>query len=405
MNIKSIVRFLIPKTIRIKLRQYERISRSKVHPIIKNPHEEFEILYHIKDATWETVYAPAIYGIAKERIATGMWPAEDIFLIKHGIVCCASDTIRTPKGVWWNKYNDNDFVTCAIPGDCNVLSFNRDTVTICPNKKNIRLSGKTLSLIGVYSHAWSHFLFEFVSKMYYAGEAGLLNQDVFLLTDEYNDSNIEDVINNYITSYPKVRRIIAKKNTDYICEELICMRETGSNYNDVKFFLFQPFIIPSNVTNMVQKYIVKPYIQKIKNRPAKHTKIYLSRHSNRILNNTEEVEKYFKDLGFYFIEGQELSLEEKADLFYHAEVVVGPHSSAWQNIIFCNKVKCLMFCNYRYVEEVVFSTMAKENVESWLNVSGFDDNEYRRSNYTISLEKIKSAYDVLINNKEHKPLS
>ena len=71
---------------------------------------------------------------------------------------------------------------------------------------------------------------------------------------------------------------------------------------------------------------------------VKHKKLFLARHSNRKLTNTEEIEAYFREQGFYFVEGFELSLEEKVDIFYHAEIIVGLHSSAWQNIIFCNNV-------------------------------------------------------------------
>ena len=57
-----------------------------------------------------------------------------------------------------------------------------------------------------------------------------------------------------------------------------------------------------------------------------------------------------------------------------------------------------MLVNNRYAPEMLFYTMAKENVQSWLNVCGQDDNESRRTDFYIPLEKIKNAYHSLISN-------
>ena len=153
------------------------------------------------------------------------------------------------------------------------------------------------------------------------------------------------------------------------------------------------------VTKKLHEYVVQPIVKNIQNNPTRHKKIYLTRHSNRKLTNTDEIEEYFKGRGFYFVEGFELTLEEKVDLFYHAKEIVGLHSSAWQNIIFCNNVKCLMLVNNRFAPEMLFYTMAKENVNIWLNVCGQDVNDTRRSDFYIPLDKVKDAYYQLTGTK------
>ncbi len=390
--------------------KYKWISfHYKKYRIIKNPDAELTIIYHIKGPTWETSYAPEIFGIAKERISTASWPSENFYEIKNALVSYDSDVVLTPNGAYWSKYNEDDFVTAAKPYDRNVVLFNRDFVYIKKYNRKVFIKGKTLSLIGKYSYYWSHFLFEFVCKMYFAGEAGLLDQDINILTDGTNDSNLEEIINTYLSRYPRVHRIIIDKDVDYECEELVCMRETGSNYNEMKFTLEYRFAVPSNVTEMLHKYVSTPYIEKVKNNPVKYTKLFLSRHgrnnaNGRSLRNIDEIESYFKEQGFYFVEGADLSLEEKADLFYHADIIVGLHGSAWQNVIFCKDVRCLEMSNHRYIEETLFSTMAKENTKRWMKLSGYDDNNGRNSNYYIPLDKVKVAYKMLINNKENIPL-
>lgn len=370
--------------------------RSKKYTFIKDPNSVFDVLYQIKGETWETSYSPEIYGLTKQKEIIVKYPSQYIYGVKKGIVTTDSDLVLTEDGAWWDKYNSFSFMSCAIPGDANVHKFDNDSVTVIHKKRIENIPGKTLSLIGVYSYIWSHFLFQFVCKMYFAGEAGLLDEDLTILVDDTHDANIEQLLDDFLKKYPKVKKQYARVDTDYYCDYLLCAPSMSFNYNEFKFEMAYLYSKSSHMTNMVYKYAVNPYVNKIKNNPIKYKKIFLARHSNRILNNTEEVERYFKEQGFYFVQGAELSLEEKADLFYHAEIVAGLHGSAWQNIIFCKNVRCLMLTNYRYANEQVFYTMAKENVKAWLNVTGQDDNAERRTNFTIPLARVKDAYQQLL---------
>ena len=332
----------------------------------------------------------------KERIIVAKHPAQYIYGIQDAMVAQDSDVVITPQGVWWDKYNDGDFVTCALPYDTNVYSFNRETIRVAKGKHIVHLQGKVLSIVGVFSFAWSHFLFQFLGKLFYAGEAGLLDNEITLLTNDFNDPHIEQILNDYLRKYPHVKIVRTVPNVYYQCEYLVCMPSLTSNYNEVRYYLDYDFIKPKGMIDLLEKYVVDPLVERIKNNPVKHPKLFLDRSSNRTLNNREEVVAYFKSIGFYFADYSKLSLEEKVDLFYHAEVIVGMHGSAWQNLIFANGAKCLMFTNNRFSTEQIFYTMAKEHISDWLNVTGYDNDATRRSNYTISLDKIKEAYSVLI---------
>lgn len=374
-------------------RKYRILKYAKTYTLIKNPKDIFPVLARISDASWNKMYTPEIFGICKERTMEAIFPELEFYSMKNATISLGSDIILTEHGVWWDKYNEEDFMTLCTPADNNVISYTSDSIRILPSRKQQFICGKVISLTGVWSYAWSHCIFEFICRLFFAGEAGLLNQEVTLLTDNYHDENIEYIISNFLKNYPQVKWRFAQTGIDYKCEELMAIRCTGTNYNEAKVYWDYRLVIPEVTIRKIHEYIVDPIVEKIKNNPVKHRKVFLSRHSNRKLTNTEEVEKFFKEQGFYFVEGFELTLEEKVDLFYHAEEIVGLHSSAWQNIIFCNKVKCLMLVNNRYAPEMLFYTMAKENVQSWLNVCGMDVDDERRSDFYIPLAKIKEAYE------------
>lgn len=391
---------IIVHDVRKIIRFFRILLFKKTYIIIKQPSSIFEIVAHIQDETWNTMYTPEIFEISKERILIAKYPEIVFYNIERGVINVGSDIVLTDKGAWWEKYNEEDFTTLALPADANLVSFDADNVTILPAVRKEYIRGRVLPITGVYSYAWSHFLFQFLCKLICAGEAGLLQDKITLLTNEYNDENIEYILSNFLSNFPKVERRVAERGVDYICEHLICTRSMSTSYNEAKVFWDYRLVVPNLVVNKLHEYVSFPIIDKIKNNPQRHKKIFLSRHTNRKLTNTQEVESYFKELGFYFVEGFELTLEEKVDLFYHAEIIVGLHSSAWQNIIFCNKAKCLMLVNNRFAPEMLFYTMAKDNVSRWINVCGLDVNDNRRSDFYIPLEKIKRAYEQLINGQK-----
>lgn len=394
-KIRKILRLFVPEKILQQRRLKIELRNCEKYKIIKSPTDTFDSLLHIKDKTWETMYAPAVYGRAKERIIHCTHPSQDILLIKNAIITQDSDLVLTEHGAWWDKYNDEDFMSRAKPWDNNVVRYDSKVIYIHRRKYTKHISGRVLSLVGVFSQVWSHFIFQYLGKLYYAGEAGLLDNDIVLLTYDYKDSNIEELINSYIKKFPKVKRLRVAFDSEYLCDELIAIPSLSTNYNETRFDLDYGFCIPNNVIDILNKYVVSPYIEKVKNNPVIHPKVFIGRSSNRILSNKEEIEAYFRKEGFYFIEGANLTLEEKANLFYHAEEIVGMHCSAWQNLIFCKSAKCLMFVNNRYSTETIFRTMAYEKTPYWMNLAGQDESYDLRSNYYISLKKVKSAYMAL----------
>jgi len=71
--------------------------------------------------------------------------------------------------------------------------------------------------------------------------------------------------------------------------------------------------------------------------PAPHQKLYVSRGSKgaRGVVNDDEIVEYLEARGFTTVRAENLTVEQQADLFASASVVLGPHGAGFSNIVFC----------------------------------------------------------------------
>ena len=78
---------------------------------------------------------------------------------------------------------------------------------------------------------------------------------------------------------------------------------------------------------------------------VKKRRLYLSRnkYGGRAVKNEPELESFLKAKGFEKIHPEELSIEEQLAAFSSAEVVLGPHGSAFTNVIFGENLKVIEF--------------------------------------------------------------
>ena len=383
-----------------RVKQYYRFKNSVEYSIIKNSDNHFEELCQVKPETWDKAYYPPLYGHTKEKYMDILTPSQYAILIPNASINADSDVVITSDGVYWDKYNEEEFMTFAMPSDCNLIHYTNDSVWLKPTINKEYIKGTSLSLLGVWSYHWCHFFLQFASKLFYAGENGLLNQEVTVIVNERADANIIQLVNDYLKSFPSAKMVMAKRNTEIICENVICIPTAFPNFNVGRFRLDYPYIIPQHSIDRISKYAVDPYIKETKGKPARFEKIFLTRKSSsnsaRNLTNYDEIHDYFKSLGFVDIEGAGMDLYEKADVFYHAKEIVGPHGASWQNLMFCNGARCLVFTNYRFVDDTCGYTQVRDKIHSWLNVAGQDENDQYHSNYYIPLEKIKKAYMALL---------
>lgn len=393
---KYLVKYLVPEF--IKRRRREKWIR--VYPIIKNAQDLFPVLCKLTDDSWDDMLYPPLYGHSKEQCLQVYVPALYAYEINNAVINCNSDVVITDYGVYWDKYNEEEFTTWAKPADSNVLWYNRENIGIRLEKNTQKISGKVLSLMGTYCSNWSHFLSQYICKLYLAGENNLLNENVTILYyNKSEDSCIDQFIIDYLKRYPLVSIKKAEQSIDYVCEKLISIPATAANFNDYHFRLDYPYLVPNFVLERVEKYIIQPYTERIKARPTKHEKIFLIRKGNfRNLINYNEIHDFFQTMGFYDIDGSALTIEQKADIFYHAKEIVGVFGGANQNLMFCNGARCMLFTNYHFVTQSWSYTYAHKKVACWINVTGIDETADYHSGFTVPLEKVKKVYEENIKN-------
>lgn len=373
------------------------LKHAEIQFIIDHPNEIFGKIYHIKDDTWETMHIPAIYKMTKPCDVVCFHEAQDILRIRNAKVYNVSDVVNTEHGVVWDKTCRQDF-SKIIPLDSNYLKHDMHDVYLkqCAHSEDV--SGDCLSLLGVHADIWGHFLIQFLPKLYYAEEAGLFNKPITVLLPKYRDANIIEMVNMVLDKYNTVTRIEVENDVEYRCENLMYM--PTASYIGNHFFYTSPWdiVIPQSVSIRIQSNIVNPLIQKVKDNPVKHEKIYLPRINSgyRQTPNISEIDDYFRSQGFHFIEGSRMTLEEKADIFMHAKIIVGPYSSAWINTIFCRGAKGLVLSNIPKSLETYYVTLAgKQNIK-FLHVQGYDMASDHQTDFYMPIERVKAAYKQLI---------
>lgn len=387
------IKHFLPQSIRQKLKQADSIE----YPIIKRPDEFFEKVYHIKDATWETMTQPETYHLLKQWTLSQYHPAQDILQIDDCSIRCNSDTVETKGGIVWDKAY-MDIFSKMVPMDEDILQHTLNEVWIRNAQKRIIIKGECVSLLGVFATIWAHFLVQFLPKLYYAEEAGLLDGNVTVILPKYTDDHVKEMVQDVLDRHPNVKKYEVEDmhRVDIHCERLFYIPTASTLCNHAEWVAPYDIVIPQRAIDVLQKKLIKPLIEKAKGMPSTYDKIYLVRRGMRSMSNMDEVEKYFKEQGFYFVEPHKMSLIEKVSLFQYAKIIVGPHSSAWTNIIFCNNSKGLMFTPLCRTMDAYLGYINKLGMSKLLMLTGDDISQSTHTDYCISIEKIDEAYKQLI---------
>lgn len=389
----SFMRLFISDNVYREWKRKFLLRNSRPTPIVKHLEEFYEKVYHIKDATWEKMHIPAIYKMMQLCNVECYHGEQDILRIPNAKVYNVSDVVLTSEGVVWDKACRQDF-SKILPYDSNYLKHDIDNVYLLKYRRSVHVKGVVLSLLGVHADVWAHFLIQFLPKLFYAEEAGLFEKPISLLVPKYKDENIKEMVNMIIGKYDTINVIEAENNVEYLCETLMYM--PTASYIGNNFCYTSPFdtVIPQNVFSRIQTKIVDPLIEKVKDNPVKYEKLYLPRKNSgyRATTNIHEVDEYFRAKGFHFVEGSQMTMEEKADMFMHAKVIAGPYSSAWINTIFCRGAKGLILTNVSKSIETYYLSLAGENNIEFMHVQGYDLGSDHQCNFYMPMERVEEVY-------------
>lgn len=393
------IKRILPNSFKMWLKRQDTVA----YPIIKIPSNEFENVYHIKDATWERMEQPGVYHLLKPWQLFQYHASQDILRVDDCVIYNASDIITTKDGCIWDKVY-SDVFSKNIPLDNGVFEWSNNEVLLRkPIEEVVNINGDCMSLLGVHATIWSHFLVQFLPKLYYAEEAGLLENNITVILPCYKDHQVKELVMQVLNQYPKIKihEVNEGARNPIRCERLYYIPTASALLNHAAWVAPFDIVIPKRVIDILHQKVIKPRIDKIATNTPNHDKIYLVRRAGantiaKTMANVPDVEKYFADKGFYFVEPHLLTLEEKVNLFYHAKEIAGPLSSAWTNVIFCNGAKGIMFAPLCRTLDAYFGYIKKVGMKEWIIVTGTDEDHSIHSNYCIPIRKIDAAYKQLV---------
>lgn len=372
---------------------------SKKEKILKD-FSGFNNVFEIKSDSYEDIVLGEVFNLSKETMMKVFSGAKYVLEVPNAKVCSDSDIVICDKGVIWDKYFVELF-SQTVPLDSNLLYYDNEYVKLKDYKNTIKLQGITISLLGKFSTIWAHFLLQFVSKLYVAKSAGLLNDKVTLLIPNYTDDHIKKVVFDYLSGC-NVSVVAANENTYYSCDSLMYIPSSMDIPNHCNYLLPQNSVITKQNYLGIKKVLIEPYQEKYKNY-GHSEKVYLVRRGTvRHLVNWEEIENWFLNMGFELIEPHKLSFEEKVSVFENAKIICGPYSAAFTNIIWCKaNTKILLLSNYPRIVESGDPSFAKRKNCQLLFVTGEDvEKNNIHSGYYIPIAKIQKAFNYLVNRNE-----
>ncbi len=345
----------------------------------------------------EKVVFPQIYGLTKSAEIDFEINDLNLILFHQAMIFPKADYILTGDGIVWYKFQKTHF-TKNLPFDFGLLKINKNQMAIRKPKKTLVIE-QGFSMCGVYSTVWSHFLVQYLPKLY-------LIQDLISKTDlplivivpEYTDSHIRQVVMSYLNKISNIEVLEINDQTSVLCKKLYYIESISDISDACKYPFPSDIIITEFVANSLKNNLVNRFIEKLEivDEYARKQKIYIIRRGKRNLINYKEVELFFKEKGFYFVEPHKLTLIEKISIFKNAEVVVGPLSSGFTNLIFSNKsTKVLVLSNFVRSFEGYFAFISNYFVKKIILLTGSDNSSHLNTSYIIPIDKVEKAYNDL----------
>ena len=351
-----------------------------------------EIVSVFKPETEEIVELQDIYGFCQEGQFTVKCPEIDVWKFQDALCFTDTDFVVLNDKAFWQKYYAYNYSHSFVLDKAFVKEENGYIFYKTPKKIHEVNCG--FSLIGVFAHVWSHSLSEYYIKLSVLDNIVRDSSSrITVMVPNYTDQQLKQIVYHELNKYD-IDILVVNKGEAVKCKTLYYM-ERPAFFTDHEYAVsigdsMQPKIVADTLKSM----LVEPMVKDCPNDAP--IKLYLPRRgAYRALTNNDEVEVFFKQQGFVFLEPHKITLEEKIRIFRSAEVIVGPYSSAFSNLIFCKaNTKVLLLSNfYRAFESWLVMHKQHFNIDM-LCVTGFDDKKAHNPAHCcfwIPLEKIKAA--------------
>ena len=188
------------------LKRYNVVSNEKLlssaskYPIEKNlSNYTFHV---VKPITTEKVRLIPIYQVMHEGVLELQSVSHICYRADNALIRPNADYIIVDnKTAIWSKRNLELF-TKNIPQDQGLLNYTEDYIIVRAFESNVHEFANVYSLCGVYSDVWSHFMLQYLVKLYSILQLPKdVLSDLTILTPNYTDAHIQEVVNRFISQY------------------------------------------------------------------------------------------------------------------------------------------------------------------------------------------------------------
>lgn len=359
-----------------------------------------ESIFQWKDKSVERIFFPKVYSLAEESWVDFYFPKIEVRKFIDAQVYSASDFIITKDGAVWEKYFKPQWAK-IIPKDNELVKL-KDQYIFIRKPKHIKTIDYGFSLCGVHSTVWAHFLVQYLPKLYLLNDIQLIvNHDLTIILPSYKDLQIREIVYAYLSHLKNIKIVELGCNDAAQCKVLYLIESTAYISDHANYINPSDIIIPRFTIDLLKNNLVNifannfEYIKDGIRLPFR--KLYIGRSGQRNVFNNVEIEEYFVSQGFEVLQPHDLTLMEKVKIFREAAVIVGPFSSGFTNILFCQPgTKALAFTNYQRIFDGYINTFGKYFEVDIMFVTGYDQDQSIHSSYVVPIDKIKLAYLKLI---------
>lgn len=337
-----------------------------------------------------TNYSPKVLGICDGGEIKYDFEDEIFYELSDVSFNIESDFIRKDEFVVCEKLYRKDSSILTLE-DFDFIKKQGNNIFLIERSNSIYLEN-VFFMTGILSGFWSHFLICFYPRLAYLES---INTDEISIVIPYKlDTNIKQLIEENILDQGRIKIIEVDHDTTVFCKKLF--------YAKINSYILCHSNHSSPYTIQISKQTSQFLFAKFsKLAPKKHLpfrKLFISRTGLRNIQNYSEILSYFMSLGFEEVIPHKLSIDEKRKLFGEAKWIVGPLSSGFTNIIFCNPgVQILAFTNVSRCFDPYLSTLCEIFDGKILFITGSDVNSDINSDYFINISEVKKFMDNLKN--------
>lgn len=359
--------------------------------------EAAEKYINVKPHTIEEIEMPQIMDFTERGSFLVDYPEINIWHFRNARVFHRSDFIQISKDkIVWPKRKFFNFSKNSVLDYFMYRYDYREGYILKPSK--VHVVDSAFSLIGVHSDVWSHSVWEYIPKLFQIRKVvAKIGKRITVLVPDYGESHLKKIVYGELDKL-NVDILIVREGEAVDVKDLYFMERAARSTDDEYYVAIGDFTQPKMNSDIWKEYISKPLIEQYVEDKEKEPelKLYLARRNGgfRMMTNNDEIEKYYKERGYIFVEPHKISLKEVINLFYHAKIVAGPFSSAFTNLLFSRPgTKAFIMCNYtRAFENFLEPFQQYYGIDiKWLLGFDVDRKHPNHSSFYVPMERMIEA--------------